>query len=130
MDLLRQWLRNIRDVARDNLVVANVLLDTQPAGASLTVETDVSHDVSHSEVIDFRNQDGPNYPNREEIELILQGRIIPAIKNHRERTGFGLKESKEVVDNWRMRVGLPMGFSTAKLNPENFNPGCFPQGTM
>ena len=42
-------------------------------------------------------------PEREQvspevIDLVHQGRKIEAIKLHRERTGVGLKEAKDVVD--------------------------------
>lgn len=34
-------------------------------------------------------------------ELVYQGRVIDAIKQLREATGLGLKESKEIVDRLR-----------------------------
>jgi len=37
---------------------------------------------------------------RVEIEEILKGKIISAIKEYRARTGLGLKESKEAIDRW------------------------------
>ena len=110
------WLKNIRAVGRNDLHVANLLLDTQPEGASFTVETDVQQEPQAPKQVPDSN------PNREEIELILQGKLILAIKEHRARTGYGLKESKVVIDNWRKRVGLPFGFTIDKLTPEMFGP--------
>ena len=40
-----QWLRNLRDIARGNLVIANALLDSQPTGCSINVDMDMSNDL-------------------------------------------------------------------------------------
>ncbi len=38
---------------------------------------------------------------RQVIELIRADRVIEAVKLYRERTGLGLKEAKDAVDNLR-----------------------------
>lgn len=43
----------------------------------------------------------PNSLNDREKLLCDRGEYIPAIKAHRARTGFGLKESKDIVDAYR-----------------------------
>lgn len=37
----------------------------------------------------------------QEKTALYQGRVIEAIKLHRERTGMGLKESKDAIDSFR-----------------------------
>lgn len=46
--------------------------------------------------------------NEAEIAECRAGRRIQAIKLARERTGFGLKEAKDLVDNDCARLGIPM----------------------
>jgi len=43
------------------------------------------------------------------VELLKQGQKIEAIKRYRERTGAGLKESKEAVESLTRQSGLPVG---------------------
>lgn len=38
---------------------------------------------------------------QDEVNMILQGRKIDAIKKVRERTGYGLKEAKDLVESFR-----------------------------
>lgn len=38
--------------------------------------------------------------------LLRDGKTIEAIKVYRERTGLGLKESKDAIDQWRAQLGL------------------------
>src|SRR5580658_9967152 len=59
-----EWLKNIRSLARDDLHLANVMLDTMPVGASLT-EPDILTPPSIKP--DTR-------PNVDEIELLLTGK--------------------------------------------------------
>ena len=42
---------------------------------------------------------------RQVIEFIRADRVIEAVKLYRERTGLGLKESKDAVDNLRRLHG-------------------------
>jgi hypothetical protein len=92
-----EWLKNIRSLARDDLHLANVMLDTMPVGASLT-EPDIL--IPPSIKPDTR-------PNVDEIELLLTGKgKIPAIRDFRARTGMGLRESKEIIEAWCAKVGL------------------------
>ena len=46
-------------------------------------------------------------PSAEVVDLAARGRIVEAIKRHREETGLGLAEAKSVVD------GLPRNTATA-----------------
>lgn len=39
------------------------------------------------------------------MELVRNGRLIPAIKIYRDRTGLGLKESKDAIDHVSRRAG-------------------------
>ncbi len=42
---------------------------------------------------------------KEEIlSCLVQGRKIPAIKAYREATGMGLKEAKDVIDEWEKKL--------------------------
>lgn len=41
----------------------------------------------------------------DERALIRRGKIIEAIKDIRARTGFGLREAKDVVDRYRGKLG-------------------------
>lgn len=43
-------------------------------------------------------------PNHAEQKLISLGLHIAAIKGHRERTGAGIRESKDACDTWRDSV--------------------------
>lgn len=43
-----------------------------------------------------------------EIALVRQSKVIDAIKEHRNRTGMGLKESKDLVDKWRRDNNVPI----------------------
>ena len=45
------------------------------------------------------------------LDLMRQGQKIEAIKRYRERTGQGLKESKEAVEALARRSGLPVSSS-------------------
>ena len=44
--------------------------------------------------------------DQETVELIRSGRKIEAIKRHRERTGLGLAEAKDAVEEIERRLGL------------------------
>jgi len=58
-----------------------------------------------------------NMPNQEvnesEKELIRDNRFIQAIKEYRERTGFGLKRCKEVIDLARDEINGKPGVERA-----------------
>ena len=41
---------------------------------------------------------------QEILTCIVAGRKIPAIKAYREATGMGLKESKDVIDEWERKL--------------------------
>jgi hypothetical protein len=49
------------------------------------------------------------YPSlsEEEKAMIRSGKFIEAIKDCRCRTGLGLKEAKDLCDDWRSKNGLP-----------------------
>lgn len=96
LNALRQWLRDIRDGARGNAKMLDIILDTQPPGVTL-------HDTDT--VVEVVAKEDPT-PNRLEIELILAGTKIHAIKEHRARTGLGLKESKDAIDAWCEKIRL------------------------
>lgn len=103
LDKHLEWLRNIRTLARDDLHLANVLLDTMPDGApGLAKGTDILPTATEPvKVPDTR-------PNVDEIELLLSdGKRIPVIQAFRKRTGMGLKESRDILDAWCEKVGLP-----------------------
>lgn len=53
----------------------------------------------------------PGYPyfELELVELLRKGRKIAAIKAYRERTGLGLKESKDAVEAIAEKHGIPKG---------------------
>lgn len=42
----------------------------------------------------------------EEEDEIRAGRLLPAIKLVRSRTGLGLKDAKDIVDSYKNRMGL------------------------
>lgn len=95
---LRQWLRDIRDGARGNARMLDIILDSQPPGVTF-------HDTTDAVVEVVKPKEDPQ-PVRLEIELILAGTKIAAIKEHRARTGLGLKESKDAIDAWCEKVRL------------------------
>lgn len=41
------------------------------------------------------------YPSVQEIEYMKQGRTLDAIRSARQRSSFGLREAKDLVDMWR-----------------------------
>ena len=46
-----------------------------------------------------------NDQQKEEIlKYLVEGRKIPAIKAYREATGMGLKEAKDVIDEWERKL--------------------------
>lgn len=47
----------------------------------------------------------PNALNEREKILVQSGNIIDACKSHRARSGWGLKESKDLVDRYRETQG-------------------------
>ena len=48
----------------------------------------------------------PTEPIASEIELLLSGKKIEAIKQHRARTLLGLKESKDAIEAAGIRLGF------------------------
>src|SRR5579859_3694410 len=84
------WLFAIREIARTDVGVANLLLDTQPDGISLSSLVNVEEE-----------DDNPSGLTDEEKNLIRQGKHIQAIKEIRHRTSLGLKECKIIADAWR-----------------------------
>lgn len=52
--------------------------------------------------------------NRTEMKLVLERKKIHAIKEVRNRTGLGLKESKDLVDAWDTEV---VPFHLKSINP-------------
>jgi hypothetical protein len=44
-----------------------------------------------------------------EMQLVNEGQVIQAIKEHRVRTGSGLKEAKDIVDKYRAEIGHKYG---------------------
>lgn len=67
---------------------ARVLLDALDLVAKITV------------------QDPPDQLNEREIEYVKANNPIMAIKNLRNRTNLGLKESKDIVDAYRRSIGV------------------------
>ena len=53
----------------------------------------VANDVSEKEIHDLESIDS------QIVEFLHRGQKIQAIKRHRELTGYGLRESKEFIDN-------------------------------
>lgn len=100
-----EWLFNLRKLAQDSALIANALLDTQPEGLSLSTLGSYKPD--------------PMALNQLEKDAVHQGKAILAIKEHRTRTGFGLKESKDAVDNYRKTLtpGTPGAFPAPSLPP-------------
>jgi len=92
----RKWILNIRELARSDVHIANLLLDTQPIGVSLSADETsaapvIVNPVSHDKL------------TQDEIDLILQRKLISSIKMIRERTGLGLKEAKDLAEGWKNR---------------------------
>jgi ribosomal protein L7/L12 len=52
----------------------------------------------------------------DEVALLLAGKIIHAIKEHRTRTGYGLRESKAVVDAYATRLGMRVEYACESCN--------------
>lgn len=52
--------------------------------------------------------------------LLAEGKLIPAVKLVRERTGFGLKDAKEYVD--RLQAGLPAPAASARPSADAVTP--------
>ena len=65
------------------------------------------------------DRDGRPVDPHEILRLLRDGRKIPAIKLYRERTGLGLKESKEAVEALARQQGI-------KTSPS----GCGPLGCL
>lgn len=56
--------------------------------------------VSDAELLPLRSQWGPQIPE-ESRRLVAEGKPIQAIKAYRERTGAGLKEAKDAIDQYQ-----------------------------
>jgi len=86
----RKWILNIRELARADVHVANLLLDTQPIGVN------VSSDETSEVWITPKDK-----LVQDEIDCILRNKMIDAIKLVRARTSLSLREAKFVVDKWK-----------------------------
>ncbi len=61
-------------------------------------------------------EEGKSGLTQEEIQALLDGRKIQAIKLYRERTGAGLKEAKDAVEAYDAKSGFD--------RPRPLKPGC------
>lgn len=84
VNALARWILELRERARTNVELAGILLDTMPEGVSFETIRKLGE-----------LKDGVTAT---ELQLIREGKKIAAIKEIRTRTGFGLKESKELAD--------------------------------
>jgi ribosomal protein L7/L12 len=97
-----RWLMSIRELARTDVGVANLLLDTQPDGFSFASLANVSDSSTKSQtpIPVVPTERAPSDLTEEEMSLLRIGKKIPAIKAIRFRTRLGLKECKAIADVW------------------------------
>lgn len=94
------WLLAIRAKARLELPIANLLLDTQPDGISLSSLAAVLND--------------PSRLTAEEKDLIRAGNKIGSVKAIKARTKLGLKESLAIASAWLESERAAGGIAPAK----------------
>ncbi len=66
------------------------------------------------EILAFKNEN-INHINKldaEMIELVKAGKKLEAVKEYKERTGLGLKESKDYID--KISINIPQNLSVAQ----------------
>ena len=61
------------------------------------------------------SSDGQDQLIRQIVESLKQGNKIQAIKDYRDATGSGLKESKEVIDGLIAKYEIPMKSGCASM---------------
>jgi ribosomal protein L7/L12 len=75
--------------------------DDQTASHLVTVAYNIGRLIS----LEFANTNDPNKLTEGEQDMARQDRRIEAIKSVRARTGLGLREAKEMVENWQKENG-------------------------
>lgn len=86
-------IRVYRERTRAGLAEAKQAVEALEAGRNLEQRTTANADQSYFEL--------------QLVELLRQGQKIQAIKAYRERTGLGLKDSKDAVENTARKHGIP-----------------------
>lgn len=84
------WINNLKSRAENDGEVAKILLSTFPGFSA--------------PVVGATPGTGETYAISEIFEL-LSGRKIAAIRDHRLRTGKGLRDSKDAIDRLDDRIG-------------------------
>jgi ribosomal protein L7/L12 len=99
--------RQVRTLLAEGRKIEAIKLYRGETGARLKEAKDAVEAIERGQP--FLRPEGVDEPfERELVTLLGEGKKIEAIKRYRERTGTGLKESKDAVEGLGVRHGLPV----------------------
>jgi ribosomal protein L7/L12 len=100
----------IRQLLIDGQKIEAVKVYREETGAGLREAKEAVEAIERREVLFARVRDGTNPADlpRELEQLLRSDNLIGAIKLYRERTGRGLKESKDTLEAFARERGIPL----------------------